>query len=309
MSQQKHSVKTPPQKAWAGAILKGFIVFFSWLPLRLNRALGGLIGRILWWFNTGSRKVVTQNIQAVYPEYSKAEQNQLIKDNLIETGKMITELGPAWRWSSERLLPLIKKVEGQQYLDAAVAKNKGVIFLAPHIGSWELIGPYLSTQYPSTFLYRPPNVPSIESFMVKSRARFGATLAPTDMRGVRTLIQALKANQVTGILPDQDPGKRGSVYAPFFGRAVRTMTLTSKLIQKTDAAFVYIVMERLPGSKGYKLHFIPAEEAIASMDDVEATTALNRGVEACIAIAPAQYLWSYKRFRHPKEGEQSLYTS
>lgn len=303
----KSDKKTGSQQAWLGAILKGFIVFLSWMPLRLNHALGSVLGVLLYWIPNSNRRIAQINIQQVYSDGSPQQQQALLKANLKETAKAFMELGPAWCWQSDKLLKLVKQVNGKGLLDEAIAQNKGVIFLAPHIGSWELIGTYLSVFYPSTFLYRPPNIPSVENFMIKARGRFGATLAPTDARGVRNLMKALKNNEVTAILPDQDPGASGGVYAPFFGRPARTMTLVSKLLQKTDSACLFVVMKRLSKGQGYALHFLPAQHEVASEEAEVATQALNQGVEQCIAIAPEQYLWSYKRYRKPPAEVADIY--
>ena len=295
------------KQAWLGKLFKGMIVSFSWLPLGLNQRVGRLIGRLLWWIPNMNKRITLINLSLAFPDFSEPERQKLAKQSLLHLGMMVTELGPAWTWSADKLMPLIKEVKGQPFLDEALAKQKGILFLAPHIGAWELIGGFLSNQYPSTFLYRPPKFSNFESFMVKSRSRFGAQLVPTNLRGVKNLIKALKQNQVSGILPDQDAGETSGVHASFFGQPARTMTLASKLIQKTDCAFVFIMMERLPKAQGYCVHFLPAEQAVASDDEQLATVALNRGIEQCIHIAPEQYLWSYRRFRKPPVGYQNPY--
>lgn len=309
MSKSLNKQKSPTahDQIWLGALLKGLIVLFSWLPLSLNRKVGQAIGLFLWWLPNSNKRIAQRNIRVAFPSLSDTKQRALVKQSLMQLGQATTELGPVWCWTEQKLLSLIKEVKGRSLLDEALARNQGVIFLAPHIGSWELIGTFLSANYPSTFLYRPPNVASVESFMVKARGRFGAQLAPTNVRGVRTLIKALKNNEVTVILPDQDPGAQGGVYAPFFGRPARTMTLASKLIQKTDCAYLFMMVERLPGASGYRLHFLPADKAIASEDELVATTALNNGVAQCILRCPEQYLWSYKRYRHPPAGIEDIY--
>ncbi|WP_040726709.1 lysophospholipid acyltransferase family protein [Thiomicrorhabdus sp. Kp2] len=306
MSQQ--SAKKPEnQQAWLGAILKGLIRFLSWMPLRLNHALGSALGVLLYWIPNSNRRIAQINIQQVYSDRSPQQQQALLKANLKETAKAFMELGPAWCWSSEKLLKQVVEIKGKDLVEQAVAKEKGVVFLGPHIGSWELIATYLSVLYPSTILYRPPNVPSVETFMVNARGRFGATMVATDGRGVRSLMKALKNKEVTAILPDQDPGESGGVYAPFFGRPARTMTLVSKLLQKTDSACLFVVMKRLPKGQGYALHFLPAQHEVASEEAEVATQALNQGVEQCIAIAPEQYLWSYKRYRKPPAEVADIY--
>ena len=299
---------TPHSAAWQGWILVKLIQGLGWLPLPVTRSLAWLFARLSYLLPNRTKRVAKLNLQVAYPELPPAEINRRLRQNLYENAKTFVELGAMWCWPEHKLLNLIEAVEGESYLNAALAQQRGVIFIAPHIGNWELIGPYLSTQYPSTFLYRPPNVVGIEDFMVASRGRFGAKLAPTDARGVRTLIQALKNREVSVILPDQDPGKTGGVYAPFMGRPARTMTLLAKLIQKTDCATVCVVMQRLPGLNGrFKLHFIPTPSGVDDADPEVAATALNQAVERCIEQAPTQYLWGYKRYRKPPPGVRDLY--
>ena len=301
------SVKNALKQTIVVGLAKGFITFFSWLPLWLNQSIGRFIGRLLWWLPNENKRITLVNLRLAFPDYSEQERSRIAKQSLLHLGMMATELGPAWLWSDKKIMPLIKEIKGQSLLDDALAAKKGIIFLAPHIGAWELIGPFLSTQYPSTFLYRPPNISGLEDFMVASRGRFGAALAPTDVRGVRTLIKALKQQQVSVILPDQDAGEKGGIHAPFFEHPARTMTLASKLVQKTDCAFLFVAMERLPKAQGYRVHFLQAEPEVASQDEVVATHALNRGVEQCVRLLPEQYLWSYRRFRKPPKGTPSPY--
>jgi len=302
----------PKEQVWVGRLLKGFIKLFSWMPYRLTQWVGTAIGTLLYWLPSrpnNNRGITQKNLAVAYPNLTPSARKQLEKQSLIELGKVTAELGAAWCWPYQRLSPLLKEVKGQHFVDDAISQQKGIIFLAPHMGNWELIGPIVSAQHRATFLYRPPNVPSVESFMVNARARFGATLAPTNIRGVRTLIQALKKQEATVILPDQDPGESGGVYAPFYGRPARTMTLVSKLIQKTDCAVLFIVLKRLPNAQGFCLHYLPADPNIASTNELKATTALNKGVENCIQLAPEQYLWCYKRYRKPPKAIADIYKS
>jgi KDO2-lipid IV(A) lauroyltransferase len=308
---RKKTAEKIQQAGWGdrikGALLIGLVRFLGWLPLSLNRGLGRLIGRLLWWLPNSNKKVTERNIQAAFPQLNAAERRQLSRESLLQLGVATAELGPMWCWPADKLLPLVKEVKGRELLDSAIAEGRGVIFLGPHIGAWELVGNWLAVDYPLTAMYRPPNITSVEGFMLNSRNRFGGHYLPADLRGVREIIKALKLNGVTGILPDQDPGENGGVYAPFFGRPARTMTLVSKLLQKAQCACLFVMAERLPGSAGFRLHFLPAEADIASDDEVTAATALNRGVETCVHIAPAQYLWAYKRYRKPPAGTADIY--
>jgi len=158
-----------------------------------------------------------------------------------------------------------------------------------------------------TCLYRPARQQGMGTVVVAGRERMGIRLAPTDTRGVRILLQALKVNELIGILPDQDPRDEAGVFAPFFGVQAKTMTLLSRLAHKSGAPLLFCMAERLPWGRGFRLHFLPAPSGIDSSNTALAAAALNQGVEQGVKLAPAQYQWSYKRFRTRPAGEPSLY--
>ena len=282
----------------AGALFKGLIWFFSKLPLGFNRRLGQGLGWLLWRVPNQAKRITLINLAIAYPDQEQAWREQLAKQSLVELGKTVTELGPLWLWTKEKLLPLVKEVRGLDLLEAGLAQQRGVIVLSPHLGAWELMGWYWSVNYGITSLYRPPRMASIETFMRAVRERGGAHLVPTDMSGVKALRRALKAQQIVGILPDQDPGASGGVIAPFFNQAANTMLLVAKLAQKAQCPVFYTFAERLPAAQGYRIHVIPASESVSDGDDLVAATALNQGVEQALSLCPAQYQWSYKRYKN-----------
>lgn len=292
---------------WQGKVVIALLKVFSWMPLRLNHAVGASIGYLLWWLPNSVKRVSSLNLAVAFPELNPKEHQKLLKASLLELGKTATELGAIWMWPAEKVLQTIRVVEGEAHLQKAFDQGKGIIVLSPHIGAWEVVGLYLAQTYPMTILYRPPNLASMETFMTQVRERGGATLVPTDLSGVKKLRQALRRNEMIGILPDQDPGQSGSVYAPFFGHPARTMVLVSKLAAKAQSDVVFIYAERLAKGQGYRLHIQPADAAVGSSDERLAASALNQGVEQGVALLPAQYQWSYKRYRHPPEGVKDIY--
>jgi KDO2-lipid IV(A) lauroyltransferase len=126
--------------------------------------------------------------------------------------------------------------------------------------------------------------------------------------GVRTLFKRLLVGGVVGILPDQQPKAGEGEFAPFFGTPALTMVLLSRLAQRTGATVLFAFAERLPRGEGFRMRFLPAPEGIDAEDLPAAVAALNRGVENCVKIAPAQYQWAYKRYSiRPAGDEQRRY--
>lgn len=289
--------------------LKSLLYLLAFCPLPLIHKVGFLLG---WLIALSSQNRITQvtrtNIRLCFQQLSAQEQETLVKQSLIETGKTFTELSALWLWSVDAVLKQVRQVYGEHYLQQALQQGRGVVLLTPHLGAWEMAGLYASSRYPLTALYRPPKLSGLHDLIHTARERAGGRFVPTNNKGIKAVYQALYQGQVVGILPDQVPNEAGTgVFAPFFGISAYTMVLVSRLARKTGAAVIFTYAERLPASQGFHLHFLPGSTEIATAPIEVAVQALNQGIEQCIQACPVQYQWSYKRFKRRPEGEQPVY--
>jgi KDO2-lipid IV(A) lauroyltransferase len=288
-------------------LLRLLTALLAILPLPLLHGLGAVIGSLFALLPNRHRRITLRNLALCFPQMSERERARLLVLSLRETGKATMETAAIWRIGARRLQRLVRGVEGEALLREAIALGRGVIIASPHLGSWEYIGQYLVMQHPLTCLYKPAKNPALDRIMHEGRSHLGMKLAPTDTRGIRILLGALKRGEMIGILPDQAPRGSAGLFAPFFGIATHTMTLLPKLAAKSGAPVLVAYAERLAWGRGYRIHFLPVDGAVNDQDEVRAVTALNRAVEAAIRQCPAQYAWSYKRFRTRPAGEASLY--
>jgi len=289
-------------------LIKIFIRLIALLPLRVAQGVGKLIGLCLYWLPTRLRRNTRINIDLCWPKLNPVEKANLAKQSLMHTGISILETGAMLCWSKQRLLSLIHSIEGEEQLEQAVKQDRGVILLTPHLGCWEIAGLYIGSQYPATFLYKPPKMKALAHWLTAARQRTGATLVATDELGARQLFKSLKQKrEIIGLLPDQEPPAGNGIFSPFFGIEANTMTLAVKLARKTGAPIIFGFAERLPQGQGYKLFAIDADDKAYNDDINIAVTSMNRTVEQCIRMAPEQYQWSYKRFRQRPDGSRNPY--
>ena len=175
------------------------------------------------------------------------------------------------------------------------------MFATPHLGAWELAATYIATLVPLTVLYRPPRLAALGDSLRAARERLGMRPVPTDTSGVRALHRALRQGEAIGLLPDQQPRDGQGVIAPFMGQPAITMTLLSRMAARSGAPVLFVAMLRLPRGRGFALHVWPADRAVGDPDPTVAATGVNREVERAIALAPAQYMWGYQRFRQRRQ--------
>lgn len=244
-----------------------------------------------------------RNVARCFPALEESERHQIVKQSLTSTALNIAEAGAMFHWDRQRLATLEEEIVGQEVLEAALARGKGVIALGPHVGNWEFLSHELGVRWGMVALYRPPRIVELDTYIRRSRQHLGATeLVPADSAGLRRLTQVLKAGRIVGILPDQEPLKDHGVFAPFFGIPALTMTLVGRLVRRFDVAVVFGYSLRTPAGR-FRTSVFAAPEGLGDRDPVRAATQLNLIVEQCVRACPEQYTWSYRRFktRPPEE--------
>ncbi|KPQ23639.1 MAG: lipid A biosynthesis lauroyl acyltransferase [Halomonas sp. HL-48] len=288
----------------ASAITRLWRSLADW-PLRRLWRCANWLGPQVYRLSGRERHVTNANLRVAYPTLTAEERKAQARQSLRHSAATMLELGHAWMGEPERVASGILEVHGREKLDNARAEGRGVIVLAPHFGNWEVLNFWLSSHFPFTAMYEPPKLAALDPIIRHGRERMGATLVPTNPRGVAALLKALKRSEAIGILPDQEPSWGSGVFAPFFGRNAYTATLLPKLVARTQARVVTGVALRIPG-KGFEIHFLDADARVYHEDDVQSATGVNVSVEAAIALDPAQYQWEYKRYGKTPEEQQKL---
>ncbi|MBF0264597.1 MAG: lysophospholipid acyltransferase family protein [Gammaproteobacteria bacterium] len=279
----------------------------SVFSVAMNHRIGALLGYIFYYSHSKFRKFAEINLTLCFPHLSETDRQSLLKNNMIELGKSITELGFVWTWPIDKLLKLIK-VTGIEQAQQAIKDGHGVIILTPHLGCWEMAGYTMGKLLPITNFYQTPKLKGVDKILQQVRTRSGAKTVSANRKGLVFLLKELKNAKATGILPDQTPKDRNSgVFAPFFGQAALTMTLVAGLVQKTQAKVFIGYAKRLPNGKGYQFDLQLADERLADSNPEIAASTLNKEVEKLINQTPEQYLWNYKRFKQVPEGKKSPY--
>lgn len=267
--------------------------------------LRNLADTLAWaWRKLDAREsqVTRRNLQLAYPELLPSQRDDLHRRVLRTTARQALETLRFWTRPHADNLTHLREQHGAALYDAALASGKGVIVVAPHFGNWELLNQWLSSRGPLAIVYAPPDSPVGDAFLLRVRSADNIKQVRAEGPAVRQLWKVLKDGGAVGILPDQQPKLGDGVFAPFFGVQALTMTLVSRLAERTGATVLFAWCERSGAGLDFALHVEPAPARIADPDPVIATTALNAMVERIARRDPAQYQWTYKRYGARPEG-------
>ena len=266
--------------------------FLSLLPLAWLHVLGALTGWLAWLFSPTYRRHLRENMRlALGTDDARRFRNAAI----AHAGKQFIELAKIWLRPLEDAVSQVVAVSGWELVEAATREGKGIVYLTPHLGCFEITAQYLSTKAPITVLYRPPKRAWMQTLIETGRARKQLYLAAADLAGVRALLKALKRGEAVGLLPDQAPKVGEGRWLDFFGKPAYTMTLAARLTE-SGAAVIMVWAERLPGGAGYHFHLQAPTQPIVGTTEARAQQ-ISREIEILIRQCPQQYLWGYNRYK------------
>jgi KDO2-lipid IV(A) lauroyltransferase len=261
----------------------GFLFrLLSWLPLPVLHNLGALLGWLAYGLSPAYRRHLRENMAiAGCSEAGSAA--------IAEAGKTILELPKLWLRSQDEVIGRIVKVSGWELVEQAWRDGKGILFLTPHLGCFEITAQYYAKHRPITVLYRRPKQAWLGPIIENGRGA-NLKLAPADVSGVKKLLKALKSGEAVGMLPDQAPKEGEGTWAPFFGKPAYTMTLAARLAQ-TGTTVLFAYAERLHYGAGYHMKLFAPQGETATPADI------NREIERLVMMCPEQYLWGYNRYK------------
>ena len=268
------------------------------LPLSFLQLIASFVSLILSSFNSSMKRVTSINLKIAYPELSAEDHADLVKKSIRSQCLTYVEFIKCWGMSPEYSLSLLKDVQGEHFFTDALANQKGVIVVVPHLGSWELLNAWINVYAAPVIMYKPNKVKGANRYVLEAREKFNATLVPTDETGIRAIFKHLKQGGLTVILPDHVPKPSGGIFSNFYGQHALSSTLVSKLASKTQCNVIGLSCIRdTHNSQHFSVICHPLSEDILSKDLQLSVDTLNAEIQKMIDIAPEQYIWSYKRFR------------
>ncbi|MES2206477.1 MAG: lysophospholipid acyltransferase family protein [Pseudomonadota bacterium] len=274
------------------------------IPCLISYVLGGMLGFLVALLRRELRQRAELNVaqsgclgisDSVAP-YKISAYRILFNAGVVTFDTLLLWFFP-WKWCKD----WVTDIQGWESVQAArqAAPQRGILFLTPHLGCFEMAAAWVGHQQPLTSMYRAPRQRWLDTLMKKGRQQGKNTLVPADLKGVRALLKVLKRGGDVGLLPDQVPRQGEGMWASFFGRPAYTATLAARLRQVTQAHCVMVIAERLPGGKGICLHFELLAETAKESSLESAVQEINQHVEAAIRRFPEQYLWGYNRYKRP----------
>lgn len=270
------------------------------LPLFVLQGMGTGLGYLGTVLPGKYRTRAYENLRLAYPDATPA----MDRAAMIELLQMFLELPYLWAARNARKLDKIIRCDQWPLIDDALAQGKGVILISPHIGAFEMLGPFYTQRHKATVIFKEPRMRWLQIFINRIRLSPELKLVPANQTGVKGLVKTLIKGDTIGFLPDQVPALGDGVYAPFFGKDAYTITLVQRMQAIRNSPIFTVGLERLPSGRGYHFHIVPMTEALSESPELAAAQ-MNAALEQMIRKMPMQYLWGYNRYKTPRPDRAS----
>lgn len=275
------------------------------LPLRLVQWKGGFLGKITYSVFGFRRGVTLDNLRYAFPEKSDEELNRIARGVFKNVGIALFELLYFPRLTLERIREVVR-FKNPEMIHEIYKKGRGIIFLAAHFGSWELLAQGIPAclGIPSLNIAKPQSNPYVDRVIHQWRTRFGNTLVAVDL-SVREILKTLGSGGAVGMIADQTAAKE-NIWIEFFGRNVPTHQGPAVFSLKTGAPLIMLFSVRQPdGSSIILSEEVPASDLNGYTEEnvIELTKRHVKITEKYIRQYPDHWMWTHKRWKHVPENE------
>ncbi len=281
----------------------GLMHLLARMPLAWLRALGSMLGWLLYALVLPRRRVASINLRLCFPELSNRQIRTLARQTFVRFAQAWLDRGWLWHGAPD----LVRK---RLRLTGALGDLQGsdpVVIFAPHFvgldAGWTALTQQLGRRL--TTIYTDQSNKVLDRWMLRGRRRFGQARLFGRIEGVKALLAALRAGDPLYLLPDMNFGPEESVFVPFYGVSAATVPSLSRFARLGRAKVVPVVT-RMTG-QGYEVQVLPTWEGFPTRDARADTALMNRRLEGLIDTMPEQYFWVHKRFKDRPPGLPSVY--
>ena len=263
----------------------------SHLPTSWHPAIGKLCGKLLFILAKSRKKIAQANIEACFPKLSKAEQQELLRDNFLHLGRSFIETGIAWFWSDKKIQSKVDyDVIGINHLSNNNS-NKGNLIIFKHSQHLELDARLFAMNAAVYGVSRTHNSDSMNK--IQNKGRLSSIKDTADKNNPRKFMKWLKAGKNVMYAIDQDYGWDHSVKLQFFNQEAATIITTRKIIDATNANLLFI-------NSYYKNKTLVLQIELidhVGLNSIKLAQKINDLMEEKILQHPAEYLWMHRRFK------------
>ncbi|OIP17616.1 MAG: lipid A biosynthesis acyltransferase, partial [Comamonadaceae bacterium CG2_30_59_20] len=219
------------------------------LPLGWVRALGWLLGELLYGVVGSRRRVVQTNLRLCFPHLDALQVRALSRRVFVRFAQAWLDRAWLWHGSPDRVRARLK-------ITGAVDELTGpgpVVIFAPHFVGMDAGGTAFTQQLslPITTIYTNQSNKVVDAWILQGRQRFGSIKLFSRADGIKAIVSSLRQGERLYLLPDMNFGPHESLFVPFYGISAATVPSLSRFARLGRAKVVPVLNRMTP--QGYEV--------------------------------------------------------
>jgi Kdo2-lipid IVA lauroyltransferase/acyltransferase len=270
----------------------------AWLPHRVVRGCGALLGLMFYLVDGRHRTVAMTNLAHSFPTRSLQERRVIVRRMFSHFGRLLFEMLKFSTLSSEAMLRRVE-FEGEDRARLAYAQGRGVLFFTGHFGFWELHAMVHGLRLrPIGVLARALDNPHLNGLLEEMRQRTGNSVIYRQ-GAVRRVLKTLSAGEGVAMLIDQHMHSADAIWVDFFERPAATTSTLAAIALRTGAPVVPVFALPIEGGR-YRMiyeHAVEPPPPDAADPVGEFTQRCTDVLEMYVRRHPELWLWMHRRWR------------
>ncbi|MBU1694495.1 MAG: lysophospholipid acyltransferase family protein [Verrucomicrobia bacterium] len=293
--------KAPPDKEDGGVlgwVLQRFNRGVARLPLpralAFGRGLGWVYGSVLRYHRRDALDALARSL----PDRDEPARRAIVNEMYRQFGMNMVEILRLDGGRTDDLDARVR-IEGEEIVQEALKRERGVLMLTAHLGNWDLLGMFTGHRgYPLTIISKKIRPAGVNAMWMRMRRAFGVSIVPAH-NSYRDCLRVLKRNELLGFVLDQNRPVEQGIFVTFFGRPACTSPGLALLAAQSRAPVVPVFIHR----EGLDQHVLQVHPAIEPPPDRseenirQATQVYTAVIENEIRRTPEQWIWLHRRWR------------
>jgi len=282
-------------------LLRLLFAFIGTINRRIAFSIFEALGLTAYCLAGKLRKRTFKQLKRVFGNQSSdAQIRKMAREVFLNLARNTVDAIRLRKYSPQTIERLVR-ANGLEKIDRLLKNGKGLLLLTGHIGNWELLAAYMAHKgYPLHVIAAPLYDSRLDKMLVENRQHFGARVIARGASATRKILQALRKNEIIGILIDQDSKTYEGVFVDFMGKEAVTPAGPVFLAMKTNTPLIPFAIHI---EKDYRHVVDIGDEIQLEMSgdpkrDLETNAQrCSKAVEQLILRHPTQWIWVHNRWK------------
>ncbi len=277
---------------YLAALYRALIKIVPHVPPTLGYAVGWLLGSTIGPWLPAYRRV-RRNLRVILPHATEHQRSVHARRAIIGICKNYFDLFRFHTLSPEQLVQYTVS-EGDEHVERALARGRGLIMVALHAGNYTVIFAPMIQRFNTRVLLvvEQMNDPHVHEVMNSLRKTAGVDIEPLGPHVGRAVLRALRQNQIVLLAGDRAIGENAQI-VQFFGHPTPIPNGPATLALRTGAPLLTAYTQRMADNRSY-VRFDPPlqwKRSASLQDDIrDGTQKIAYIMQAYIRRDPGQWL-------------------